>query len=125
MQEGTQPNWGDISHLSEACTFYWVRFEYLEYRDNILYYVYDDWEKKYCTVIPRVLVGKVLTLLHNNVTVAHLGIKTLSKGRERYFWYKMSADTRHWCVTWIFANLENPLIEEYEPHYKNMWLALP
>lgn len=106
VQEGTQPNWGDISHLSEA----W--FEYLEYRDNILYYVYDDWEKKYCTVIPRVLVGKVLTLLHNNVTVAHLGIKTLSKGRDRYFWYKMRADTRHWCVTWIFANLENPLIEE-------------
>lgn len=128
VQEGTQPNWGDISHLSEACTFYWVRFEYLEYRDNILYYVYDDWEKKYCTVIPRVLVGKVLTLLHNNVTVAHLGIKTLSKGRERYFWYKMRADTRHWCVTcvtWIFTNLENPLIEEYEPHYKNMWLAFP
>lgn len=128
VQEGTQPNWGDISHLSEACTFYWVRFEYLEYRDNILYDVYDDWEKKYCTVIPRVLVGKVLTLLHNNVTVAHLGIKTLSKGRERYFWYKMRADTRHWCVTcvtWIFTNLENPLIEEYEPHYKNMWLAFP
>lgn len=125
VQEGTQPNWGDISHLSEACTFYWVRFEYLKYRDNILYYVYDDWEKTYCTVIPRVLVGKVLTLLHNNVTVAHLGIKTLSKGRERYFWYKMRADTRHWCVTWIFTNLENPLIEEYEPHYKNMWLAFP
>lgn len=119
VQEGTQPNWGDISHLSEA----W--FEYLEYRDNILYYVYDDWEKKYCTVIPRVLVGKVLTLLHNNGTVAHLGIKTLSKGRDGYFWYKMRADTRHWCVTWIFTNLENPLIEEYEPHYKNMWLAFP
>lgn len=100
VQEGTQPNWGEISHLSETCKFFWVRFESLEYRDNILYYVHDDWEKKYRIVIPKVLVGKVLSLLHNNVTGGHLGIKkTLSKVRERYFWYRMSTDTRHWCVT--------------------------
>lgn len=57
-------------------------------------------EKKYCTVIPRVLVGKVLSLSYNNVTGGHLEIKnTLSKVREIYFWYEMGADTRHWCVT--------------------------
>lgn len=97
--------------------------EYLEYRDNIFYYVYDDWEKKYCIVILRVLVGKVLIFLYNNVIVVYLGIKILIKGRDRYFWYKLRVDIRYWCVIWIFMNLENFLIEEYEFYYKNMWLV--
>ena len=100
VQDGTQPNWGEISHLSETCKFYWVRFESLEYIDNVLYYVQDGFDKKYCIVIPKALVGKVLTLLHNSTTGGHLGIKkTLSKVRDRYFWYKMSTDTKYWCVT--------------------------
>jgi hypothetical protein len=102
VQYGTQvqPNWEDISHLSEACKFYWVRFESLEFINDILYYVQDGLEKKYCTVIPKILVGEVLTLLHNSITGGNLGIKkTLSKIKEKNFWYIMSIDTKHWCVT--------------------------
>ena len=63
--------------------------------DNVLYYVQDEFDKKYCIEIPKGQVGKVLTLLHDS-----LGIKKpLSKVRDRCFWYKMSTDTIHWCVT--------------------------
>ena len=86
VQDGTQPEWKDISSLSETCKFYWVRFESLKYIDNILYcQTQEKIGEKCCIVIPKSLVGKVLALLHNSTTGGHLGIKNPLKSKGEIF----------------------------------------
>ena len=110
LTKGIQPDWGEISHLSECCKFYWVRFDSLEYIDNVLYHIPENSNEKYQIVVPKKLVGIVLTQLHNSITGGHLGTKkTLSKVKDRYFWYRMSRDTKLWCsVCDVCASRKSP-----------------
>ena len=100
VKSGIKPQWAEISHLSETCKYYWVRYDSFFLDNNVLYHKWEDVVPKHQLVIPKQMVNEVINSLHNSPTGGHLGMKkTLSKIRDRYFWHKMSDDVKHWCRT--------------------------
>ena len=74
------------------------KFNQFELVDGILYCVkknlksYEPQQQKRL-VVPRILVGQVLTVCHDHVCSAHLGInKTWTRVASRYFWTGMKED---------------------------------
>lgn len=61
-------------------------------------------------VLPGSFAREVLLEIHSGITGGHLGYKkTLSKARDKYFWYKMSFDVRNYCKTCdICASRKSP-----------------
>lgn len=58
----------------------------------------SDAAGKVQVVLPKCLVSKVLTMLHNMVTGGHLGVQKLQgKVKDRYYWPGWFADVRRWC----------------------------
>ena len=49
-------------------------------------------------VLPRALVPKVLSQLHNTTTGGHLGVQKLQgKVKDRFYWLGWAADVKQWC----------------------------
>lgn len=90
------PKWEEIAHLGQAHKYYWVRYNSLKFLNGILYHIWEGVQPKYQIVLPQSLKHLIFQQLHNSVTGGHLGVrKTLSKIKDRYFWYHMSQDTQN------------------------------
>jgi len=51
-------------------------------------------------VIPRCMIGQVLTLCHDHICGGHLGaVKTLAKVTERYHWKGVKEDVMNWVAS--------------------------
>jgi hypothetical protein len=93
-----RPKWEQISNLSEAHKYYWIRYDSLQIIENILYHKWEHTHSKLQIVLPYSLKPMVLSQLHDSITGGHLGVrKTQSKIRDRYFWYHMSEDVKISC----------------------------
>ena len=72
-------------------------------RDGVLYRRWvncDGKETKFLLVVPKSLQPLILRQLHNSNAGAHHGIfKTLSKVKERHFWYELRSNVGRWCAT--------------------------
>ncbi|CAC5382448.1 unnamed protein product [Mytilus coruscus] len=96
-----KPIWLEISKFSPIIKYFLNRIESFEIRDSILCRKWESergdnvtWQK----VIPENLKECVLKQLHNSVTGGHLGIKkTLSKVRQRFFWFGVRKYIENWC----------------------------
>ena len=54
-------------------------------------------QRQYRPVIPRCLIGQIMTLCHDDIPGSHLGKnKTWSKVASRYFWEGMKEDVMEW-----------------------------
>ena len=100
-EEGCKPSWAEVSHLSPEIKFYWARLDSLIIDNGILYRKWETHNGKQHVlhvVLPLSLRKFVLEQLHNSVTGGHLGLrKTLSKVKQRYFWYQLRKDVKYWC----------------------------
>ncbi|CAG2219665.1 Retrovirus-related Pol polyprotein from transposon 17.6,Retrovirus-related Pol polyprotein from transposon 412,Transposon Ty3-G Gag-Pol polyprotein,Transposon Ty3-I Gag-Pol polyprotein [Mytilus edulis] len=96
-----KPIWSEISKFSPIIKYFWNRIESFEIRDGILCRKWESekgdkvtWQK----LIPENLKESVLKQLHNSFTGGHLGIKkTLSKVRQRFFWFGIRKYVENWC----------------------------
>ena len=96
-----KPSWKEVSSENETVKAYWFLWSQLHVRDGILYKLWEEetsprghWQ----LVVPGELHAEILEMLHNHVTAAHLGQhKTLSRVRQRFFWYKMKDFVNTWC----------------------------
>ncbi|VDI37976.1 Hypothetical predicted protein [Mytilus galloprovincialis] len=97
-----KPIWADVSHMSPEVKFYWSRLNSLILVNGILYRKWESYNGKHYDlhiVLPANFKRFVLNQVHNTVTGGHLGVrKTLSKIKQRYFWYKMRQDVKFWCT---------------------------
>ncbi|CAC5395695.1 Retrovirus-related Pol polyprotein from transposon 297,Retrovirus-related Pol polyprotein from transposon 17.6 [Mytilus coruscus] len=99
-----KPTWADVSHMSSEVKFYWSRLNSLILVNGILYRKWETYNGKHYDldlhiVRPANFKRFVLNQVHNTVTGGHLGVrKTLSKIKQRYFWYKMRQDVKFWCT---------------------------
>ncbi|CAC5386797.1 unnamed protein product [Mytilus coruscus] len=88
-----KPTWADVSHISLEVKFYWSRLNSLILANGILYRKWESYNGKHYDlhlVLPANFKRSRLNEVHNTVTGGHLGVrKTLSKIRQRYFWYTM------------------------------------
>ncbi|CAC5413343.1 unnamed protein product [Mytilus coruscus] len=97
-----KPTWADVSHMSPEVKFYWSRLNSLILVNGILYRKWESYNGKHYDlhiVLSANFKRFVLNQVHNTVTGGHLGVrKTLSKIKQRYFWYKMRQDVKFWCT---------------------------
>ncbi|CAG2242289.1 unnamed protein product [Mytilus edulis] len=97
-----KPIWADVSHMSPEVKFYWSRLNSLILVNGILYRKWESYNGKHYDlhiVLPANFKRFVLNQVHNTVTGGDLGVrKTLSKIKQRYFWYKMRQDVKFWCT---------------------------
>ncbi|CAG2240186.1 unnamed protein product [Mytilus edulis] len=121
-----KPIWADVSHMSPEVKFYWSKLNSLilvngsfyssslfgtegrsrtkgqRNREQCLYRKWESYNGKHYDihiVLPANFKRFVLNQVHNIVTGGHLGVrKTLSKIKQRYFWYKMRQDVKFWCT---------------------------
>ncbi|CAC5382458.1 unnamed protein product [Mytilus coruscus] len=97
-----KPTWAYVSHMSPEVKFYWSRLNSLILVNGILYRKWESYNGKHYDlhiVLPANFKRFVLNQVHNTVTGGHLGVrKTLSKIKQRYFWYKMRQDVKFWCT---------------------------
>lgn len=63
--------WEEISHLSEANKYYWVRYISLKFFNGILYHIWEGVQPKYQIVLPQSLKHLIFQQLHNSVTGGH------------------------------------------------------
>ena len=99
VRNKVKPEWQDISHLSETCKYFWARYDSLFYENGILYHKWQDVCLKNQAIVPKVLVKEVIQGSHDSITGGHLGIKkTLSRIQDKYFWFQMVKDVKHWCT---------------------------
>ncbi|CAC5385628.1 Retrovirus-related Pol polyprotein from transposon 297,Retrovirus-related Pol polyprotein from transposon opus,Retrovirus-related Pol polyprotein from transposon 17.6 [Mytilus coruscus] len=95
-----KPTWADVSHMSPEVKFYWSRLNSLILVNEILYRKWESYNGKHYDlhiVLPASFKRFVLNQVHNTVTGGRLGVrKTLSKIKQRYFWYKMRQDVKFW-----------------------------
>ena len=100
---GKKPEWCENDDLSLEAKYYWHMWDLLCLRDGVLYrrwVNYDGKETRFHLVVPKSLQPLILRQLHNGTAGAHLGIfKTLSKVKERYFWYGLRSNVESWCTT--------------------------
>ena len=100
---GKKPEWCENDDQSLEAKYYWNMWDLLCLRDGVLYRRWvncDGKETKFLLVVPRSLQPLILRQLHNSTAGAHLGIfKTLSKVKERYFWYGLRSNVESLCAT--------------------------
>lgn len=73
----------------------------MEIVDQILFHLWEGFSnvENRVIVLPKGLVPEVLKELHDGPTGGHLGIqKTLSKVRQRFFWYGLRKYVTQWCM---------------------------
>ena len=98
LKSGIKPSWEDIATTNEASKFYWARYDSLFLVNEVLYHKWESVVPKIQIVLPKSLISKVLQGTHDELTGGHLGFKkSLSKVRDKYFWYNMISDVKHHC----------------------------
>ncbi|KAJ8980210.1 hypothetical protein NQ317_002224 [Molorchus minor] len=105
-EEGTRPEWKDISNKSTTLKGYWAIWDSLIVEDGILKRLWENTDGKETRkqiVLPRARVNEVLQEVHGGVGGGHFGVnKTLNKVRERFYWLRSRADVEDWCRRTIF-----------------------
>ncbi|KAJ8983161.1 hypothetical protein NQ317_016260 [Molorchus minor] len=100
-EEGTRPEWKDISNKSTTLKGYWAIWDSLIVEDGILKRLWENTDGKEIRkqiVLPRARVNEVLQEVHGGVGGGHFGVnKTLNKVRERFYWLRSRADVEDWC----------------------------
>lgn len=112
-ENNSKPSWAEVSKYSPVEKYYWNRLDSFEIKDGVLCRKWENNTGNNITwqiVIPQKLRPSILQQLHNSVTGGHLGIKkTLSKVRQRYFWYGLRKFVEQWCRTCdICASKKSP-----------------
>ena len=96
VEQGSKPEWKDVSHLGKEVKSYLASWKNLTIEDGVLYrkcIENDSNESKHQLVIPVVYKQKLLFHYHDVKTGGHLGFsKMYSKIQAKYFWSEMKED---------------------------------
>lgn len=93
---GVRPSNQEMITRSPACRHYWVLWDALEVRDNLLYkrFLKRDGTGNYVQlIVPAALKKDVLCQMHNSLLSGHLGCKkTKQKTLQKFYWYALKED---------------------------------
>lgn len=104
MEEGqNRPKWEEVALMSPATKSYWHDWEAFQLQDGILRrkWIQPDGRVKFWQlVIPKERRERLLQEVHDNFAGGHLGVrKTLSRLKQRFYWFGMRRDVKEWCRT--------------------------
>lgn len=121
LVNSTKPEWSEISKYGPGVKFYWTRLESFDIKDGVLY---RKWESddgstiSWLIVLPEIFKDLVLKHLHDSAMGGgHLGVKkTLSKVRQRYFWFGVRKFVERWCHKCdVCASRKSPVCKAKAP----------
>ena len=115
-----KPSWADVAKYSPEIKYFWNRLDSFEIKNDLLCRKWESEDGKNITwqiVIPEKFKASVLQQLHDSATGGHLGVKkTLSKVRQRYFWYGLRKFVEYWCHKCdICASRKSPVCKPKAP----------
>ncbi|GFX02680.1 hypothetical protein TNCV_2011241 [Trichonephila clavipes] len=101
------PSWQDIVPFHPTTKRYWALWDSLHLRNGVLYRKWESEDGKtfrWQLVLPKNRISTVLKELHGSPTGCHFGVmKTLQKGRERFYWNNGRSDVEKCCRTCAFV----------------------
>ncbi|GBM66543.1 Retrovirus-related Pol polyprotein from transposon 297 [Araneus ventricosus] len=101
LNSADRPSWQEIAQESPATKRYWALWDSLHLKDGVLYRNWESDDGNSCRwqlILPKSRIPEVLRETHDNASGGHFGVmKTLSKTRERFYWYRLRADVENWC----------------------------
>jgi len=102
VENSIKPDWSEVSKHSPEVKYYWNRLDSFKLKAGVLYKKYESESGDkifWIIVIPESLKASILQHLHDSAMGgSHLGVKkTLSKVRERYFWFGLRKFVERWC----------------------------
>ena len=100
--QNQKPTWDTIAPAGTELKAYWRQWESLYLVNNVLYRKWENNDRPgeivHQIVLPTSLRRKVFLLLHAATTAGHLGQqKTVSKIRQRFYWYHCRDEIEYWC----------------------------
>lgn len=100
-EEGSKPEWNDISAHGAEFKSYWAQWESIVINSKGLLcrkLVGPGSSVRMQMIIPNSLVDVVLELMHDSITAGHMGVRrTLACVRLRFYWYKQRESVELWC----------------------------
>ena len=104
-QQQEKPQWDSISPCILIVKALWSKWDQLEIPDEVLYRKHLHSPGSITTMqilVPRHMENQILTTLHDDPAVGHLGIKrTLSRVQQRFYWVNYHTSIELWiqgCV---------------------------
>ena len=100
--QNQKPTWEMIASAGVELKAYWRQWESMYLVNNVLYRKWENNERQgeivHQIVLPNSLRRKAFLLLHEATTAGHLGQqKTVSKIRQRFYWYHCRDEIEYWC----------------------------
>ncbi|GBM10181.1 Retrovirus-related Pol polyprotein from transposon 412 [Araneus ventricosus] len=91
-----QPSWQEIAPESPSTKRHWALWDSLHLKDGVLY---RKWESndgssfRWQLILLKSRIQEILRETRDSASGGHFGVmKTLSKTRERFYWYRLRAD---------------------------------
>ncbi|GFV07368.1 retrovirus-related Pol polyprotein from transposon 412 [Trichonephila clavipes] len=95
------PSWQDIAPFHPTTKRYWVLWDNLHLRNDVLYRKWESDDEKtfrWQLILPKTRISTVLKKLHGSPTGGHFGfMKTLQKVRECFYWNNVRSDVEKCC----------------------------
>ena len=93
LEGSVDPEQQELKICGRATKFWWGNRERLVMKDGVLFSQDDSDPVMELLVAPRSMIGDLLRLSHDSIISGHLGpAKTLSKLRQKYYWYQQRKD---------------------------------
>ena len=88
------PKQSKVSLCSPSVKYFYINRHQLVYQNELLLYKWtDNHSEKFLFVVPDSLKEEIMSLNHDLPLTGHMGIvKTVSRIRNSYIWYKMNED---------------------------------
>ena len=88
------PKQSEVSLCSPSVQYFYIKRQQLVYQNELLLYKWtDSHSEKFLFVVPDSLKEEIMSLNHDLPLTGHMGIvKTVSRIRNSYIWYKMNED---------------------------------
>ena len=99
--EGEKPKWQVVAEHGPELKVYWSMWATLKASNDTLHKQSLDsatGEHYNRIILPASLRKTAFVLLHENIASGHLGQeKTLTRIKQRFYWYKYQEDVEYWC----------------------------
>ena len=107
-----RPLWQQISSRSFAYKTLWAQWDTLKFHNGLLYREITETDKLQL-ILPRSMRRDAFDFIHGGIFGGHLGYrKTLGKLRSRFYWPRISTDTKIWVMQCDHCHGSKPLLRK-------------
>ena len=101
LESGNKPTESDLSLSSPAVEHLWLHRSQLSFRNNVLYYQWEDAMEPRCLlVVPNCLKSDILEKLHDYSYAGHMGRDNTRRNiKKSFYWHNLYNDVATYVAT--------------------------